>query len=406
MNRKLFMLFLAATLGVLSAMSQNLTDAAGVEYRAIGEDGAEVVLGDKFYRGDIVIPETVDSRLVRSIGFAGMNACHGLRSVALPEGITDIGDYAFNACDSVRTVNFPTTLERIGNHAFNGCYLLTQDVVVPDACATIGDMAFTNCRRITGMTIGSGVTEIGTRAFQGCSQLKNFVVSPDNVAYTEVDGVLFTIGVTRLLAFPRKNDLRDSYKVPATVTEISEYAFYANDLLKEVVLPEGIEAIGEWAFANNTKIKTVTLGDRIQAIGANAFYGCTQLKEVHCISITPLDVNPYRDPFGYFSDKSAMTLYVPSGSLEAYRQAPVWRDFGNIVEQAAGLTDIKASTITVHTEGLTLVIKGAEQGAFVRVSNLIGQVVTQGTQSVITLPAAGIYLVEVDGNTFKVVVGL
>jgi hypothetical protein len=32
-----------------------------------------------------------------------------------------------------------------------------------------------------------------------------------------------------------------------------------------------------------------------------------------------------------YSDLTSVTLYVPQGSVDAYRNAPVWKDFPSIV---------------------------------------------------------------------------
>jgi hypothetical protein len=77
-----------------------------------------------------------------------------------------------------------------------------------------------------------------------------------------------------------------------------------NPNLETVSLPAGLEYIDFWA-----------LGD------------CPRLKIIECSATTPPDMNP--NAFG--DDLTKITLYVPHGSVDAYRNAPEWKDFPDIV---------------------------------------------------------------------------
>ena len=72
-------------------------------------------------------------------------------------------------------------------------------------------------------------------AFTGCG-LQNIKVSADNRYYTEQDDVLFDKEGAELVFFPRKG--RMSYRVPAGVKRIGDYAFAGCEDLREIILPE------------------------------------------------------------------------------------------------------------------------------------------------------------------------
>ena len=69
------------------------------------------------------------------------------------------------------------------------------------------------------------------------------------------------------------------------------------------------------------------------SIGEYAFYNCSGLTAIHCLSSTPptISTSSYRGAFNNDSYSKA-TLYVPYGSLEAYKAADGWKEFQNIIE--------------------------------------------------------------------------
>ena len=105
-------------------------------------------------------------------------------------------------------------------------------------------------------------------------------------------------------------------------------------------MPEGLLTIGESAFAGATTITTLTLPASLWSIGTEALDGCTALAQVHCLSQQPIALSEFSSPFGYLTDLSRRTLYVPRGSLMAYRQSPVWQLFGSIVEEGFDRGDV------------------------------------------------------------------
>ena len=50
-----------------------------------------------------------------------------------------------------------------------------MSVAIPDGVTIIGDYAFFNCSRLTSMTIPDSVTDIGRLAFRKCVGLKSLV---------------------------------------------------------------------------------------------------------------------------------------------------------------------------------------------------------------------------------------
>ncbi len=107
---------------------------------------------------DIKIPEAINSRPVRKIGFrafAGQNineGCRFMQSVKLPYGLTDILDGAFASCTSLEKLIVPPGVKTIEESAFYNCRNL-KEVEIPDSVTSVSESAFERCTELEGITI-------------------------------------------------------------------------------------------------------------------------------------------------------------------------------------------------------------------------------------------------------------
>ena len=94
-----------------------------------------------------------------------------------------------------------------------------------------------------------------------------------------------------------------------------------------ITLGEGVKSIESSAFAGCSGLLSVILPRSIEEIGTRSFANCYELTNVYCYSETvpsiPTDVFD-----GSYIEYA--TLYVPESSLEAYKSADIWKDFGEI----------------------------------------------------------------------------
>jgi hypothetical protein len=74
-----------------------------------------------------------------------------------------------------------------------------------------------------------------------------------------------------------------------------------------------------------------------------AFGYCTGLTSVTCFATTPPQLD--FSVFGSGVDKS-IPLYVPAGSISAYKSANQWKDFTNILPIGAQSADVTTTTVT------------------------------------------------------------
>ena len=220
---------------------------------------------------DLAIPDGVTN-----IGNSAFSGCGALTSVTIPDGVTNIGKSAFSNCSGLTNVTIPDSVTIIGDNAFSGCNGLTS-VTIPDNVASIGFSAFYGCNGLTNFTIGNGVTNIGARVFYGCSALSSIVVAQDNANYTSANGFLFSKdGKHLILGFGISGDVT----IPNGVISIGVSAFSGCSNLASVTISDSVTAIGSSAFSNCRGLTSVTIGNSVTSIGNSAFSDCSGLTSV------------------------------------------------------------------------------------------------------------------------------
>ena len=114
------------------------------------------------------------------------------------------------------------------------------------------------------------------------------------------------------------------------VTSLGTSAFENCTGLTSVTIPAGITNIRTGAFYRCTSLTSVTIPNSVTSIGDLAFYGCTVLTSITCEAVTP----PACERFCFYDVPKTIPLYVPKGSVEAYKDpsANGWKDFNNIQE--------------------------------------------------------------------------
>ena len=114
------------------------------------------------------------------------------------------------------------------------------------------------------------------------------------------------------------------------MTEIGDDAFKGCTNLTSIVIPSNVTKIGGWAFNGCTSLTSIEIPGNVTKIGDGAFAGCTSLKDIYLEQTTPLVFSEYA--FDGL-DKNKVTMHVPKGVGEAYRNSEYYRGFKNIIEE-------------------------------------------------------------------------
>ena len=310
----------------------------GIKYLLYCNRTAKVVQKSTRYKGDIIIPETVEFKgityRVTSIGERAFAWCESLKSIVIPDGVTSIGENAFTNCYSLKSVSIPDTVTSIGKMAFNDCQKLTS-IIIPDGVKSIGNMTFSSCYALTEIVIPDSVKSIGYEAFELCFSLKSVVI-PAKVTKIEERAFVCCKSLTSVIV-DEGNPRYDSREncnavietatnklilgcsqtiIPESVTEIGEEAFSSCDSL---TIPEGVTSIGAEAFRNCESLKSITIPVSIKSIGGRSFDMCKSLTSI-TFQGTIAQWEEIKLGFCWSKDVSTTVIHCTDGDVSRYEK--------------------------------------------------------------------------------------
>ena len=173
--------------GVVSIMDYDTVTIYGV-YGLTGEylmDSDFYVYKEGALAGNDFTKVTVSDELLTVPGAMFMN-CKSLVSVELGDKFTSIGDYAFYG-SAIETIAIPAGVTTIGNYAFADCDAL-NNVVIPAATTTMGRYCFAYSDALSDFTFEEStvVQQLGDHFFFNCVSLTEVVVpSKPRISYDE-----------------------------------------------------------------------------------------------------------------------------------------------------------------------------------------------------------------------------
>lgn len=202
--------------------------------------------------------------------------------------VTRIGTKAFYGCDKMTTIDIPASVTSLGAHALANCERLAN-LKLPDRMDTIESNALLSLPHLTRLTMPVNLRHIPPRLMVGTTALRQ-VMLPDSLLSIGFDAFVGS-GITEI-------------DLPEGMTELQRGVFYSCKSLRRVTLPSTLRNFGEYIF-----------------------WHCDSLLEVRNLSPVPQRITDiFQD-----SLQSRRTLYVPEASIPAYREAPYWRSFGQIL---------------------------------------------------------------------------
>lgn len=240
----------------------------------------------------IILPATV-----REIGFSAFSACHNLKTVALPEGLTVLPMNLFERCSELRSIAIPTTVRTIDGGAFYGCSQL-EAITLPEGLTKIGGSAF----------MESGLQTLDIPA--SLQSISSYAFSRSALRSVHFNGQLQSIGDE---AFSECDSLKE-IAFSGSVGTIGYNVFHACPQLEEVTLPEGLTQLGIAAFGDCTGLRRITLPQSLVVLDMGCFSGCTQLEEV---TIPPLVNNISGVLFRDCTNLKQVTLPMAASTLDA-----------------------------------------------------------------------------------------
>ena len=216
----------------------------------------------------LYIPGEIDGHEVVAIGDRAFENRTDLRTVMIPDSVTEMGGYAFNNCTNLSNVTLSKNLESMGSSAFGNCDGLTQ-IEIPKSLDIGGNYylgAFSDCANIKKVTFERGTTKIASSLFCGCTGIEKIDI-PD------------TVTVIQDYAFKECKNL-STVNIPENVTEIGSKAFNECISLSNVNIPDSVTKIGGYAFYQCKNLVNVTLSKNLEKMDCNAFGNCDGLTQI------------------------------------------------------------------------------------------------------------------------------
>ena len=136
-----------------------------------------------------------------------------------------------------------------------------------------------------------------------------------------------------------------SVTIPNSLEVIEGYAFFGCSALSSVTIPDNIMAIGNSTFKYCSALTTITIPANVNYIKYQAFSGCTGLTEIICEATTP----PTCEDLVFEEVTNTIPVYVPAGSVAAYKAASGWNYFENIQAKSKEIyAALSGSTMTIY----------------------------------------------------------
>ena len=252
-------------------------------------------------------------------------------------------------------------------------FVLLETAKLPNGFTRIGYRAFENCRMLQEFTIPASVTEIDDSAFDNCRSLSavHFGGSTEEQA-------------------------DDPAASQCALQRIGNWAFYNCHQLQELNIPEGVTEIGNAAFYGCTYLEDLVLPSSLQTIGDNCFSLCSKLERI----IVNAAIPPAIEAKTFYEVDRSIPVYVPKGSLEAYKADTYWSEFRLLDDDPATVISPEADNSGCYAANGMIF---NPNGVSLNVYNLQGTLIYTGNATKIEMPAKGIYILKTPTTTEKVV---
>ena len=221
-----------------------------------------------------------------------------LESVTIPQKVYYIGEEAFAQNGYLQSLTFSHTDKstvqlQIGDRAFYHCgYFYSDDgngtnsgftsVSLPKCLYSLGNEVFAQCSRLQSVSMPL-IRNWGTGTFQLCTGLKNFTFSGENLSGS------------------------GDFAIPADTFKYCR-------VLQSLEVPDRVKRIEEEAFRDCTALKTIDLGG-VEDIGEYAFYACTSLSMPDFSNVKYIYLRAF-DGCESFTGELRLSAYLDGGAFE------------------------------------------------------------------------------------------
>jgi len=252
----------------------------------------------------LYIPDEIDGHEVVAIGDRAFQNRTDLRTVMIPDSVTEIEAYSFNNCTNLSNVTLSKSLKYMGGRAFGSCEKITQ-IEIPKSLDNCGNSGYASyhgpfgaCSGLKKITFEEGATEVSNGLFRGCTGLEEINI-PDGV--TKIESSSFEDCINLV-----------SVNISDSVIKIENEAFAGCEKIESINIPDSVTEIGESTFANCSKLSNVKLSKNLEYMGGRAFGSCEKITQIEIPKSLDNCGNSgyasYHGPFGACSGLKKITF--------------------------------------------------------------------------------------------------
>ena len=252
----------------------------------------------------LYIPGEIDGHEVVAIGDRAFENRTDLRTVMIPDSVTEIEAYSFNNCTNLSNVTLSKSLKYMGGRAFGSCEKITQ-IEIPKSLDNCGNSGYASyhgpfgaCSGLKKITFEEGATEVSNGLFRGCTGLEEINI-PDGV--TKIESSSFEDCINLV-----------SVNISDSVIKIENETFAGCEKIESINIPDSVTEIGESTFANCSKLSNVKLSKNLEYMGGRAFGSCEKITQIEIPKSLDNCGNSgyasYHGPFGACSGLKKITF--------------------------------------------------------------------------------------------------
>ena len=194
-----------------------------------------------------------------------------------------------------------------------------KNVVIPNGVTSIAPYAFYYSQTLETISLPNTITTIGARCFRDCIKLKPFELPP---LLTEISDYMLTALKWEELV------------IHEGITILGVGACYNMPNLKTCSLPNSLQIIGNYAFEACIALIEIHIKENVKSIGTGAFVNASKLRKVIIDAVIPPTLGSKTT---FNSNASNRLIYVPDGSVDAYKAATNWSTYA---DQIKGLSEL------------------------------------------------------------------
>ena len=290
-----------------------------------------------------------------------------VKNIVLPNTITHIGNVAFADCENLTAIDIPSSVTSIGDGAFSWTGL--QAITIPTSVTDLGEQVFEACANLRTILYESEPRSINNQAIHpliGCVHLDTIIAPaalwhcttadpalearygvPHQARYIEVTDGELTFQAMMYIANNR-NAVEVLDLTAATNTTLPMGTLLNSYNLSTLYLPQQMELVPEMLAEGCSNLMEIIIPASVKEIGNKAFSGCVNVWRMTVEAVIPPKV--YENTFDGIS--RSISVQVPAGSEELYREAAYWREF--FVTEDAQQSPSKAQKILCEDQILIL----------------------------------------------------